>query len=500
MPADLAFVRDSLELLALSGCVAPLILTNVSYRTRDALLLYSTLRFIIDVASLRRIPTGLSRTLLNVVHAWGIEGQLLHMIESEPIVISDINGQWSLQKRAVLVTVAALVMSYSNLEEATSLTFRIAALRGPIDLASSCLAVTAALWRAKRHESYPWTERLTLLERIHPKSDVIELLNRARQESQHKEEQENVTLADIREALAGRARMFCVILLTAIPLGYFDASGAAAAAIGLLTSPSFAPDLEFVGLVLSVLYSLGLDRNLVAQLVHLTQYPQGEGTEVFKGYYLTIHKLITERTGRTERTTPAVVALRRHGNRTPGVVADIKIMASSPHIRLENLLVTVCGILPFRASHEEVAVVSDDRTKIAKHVQTARNQWDKSRVKREESEHAVEEALKKVKEVKAKPDQNADERKIQLNMALKALEASREILKKAKLEEAESDNKLQDARKGWKRQKQEEVGDNFPPLSEHDRAAVNGMSSSAALAARAGAGLTHLLTGEKNQS
>jgi len=349
----LHLVSEPLELLALSGSVAPLMLTNVSYMTRDALLLYCALRFAIDIASLRRLPTGTPRTLLSLVRSWGIDGQLLHDVEAEPLVISDISGQWSLARRGGQVAVAAQVTSRSDLDESTELCFRLAALIGPQDLVSSALGVTAALWRAKRHEAFPWATRVTELEQLYPSEAVRGHLKTARikADSDRLEKEASETAEDVRKGLALRARLLCVMLLTVVPIVSFRASAPAAATVALLATPSFSLDLSAIGEVLRVLYSLGLDGRLAAELAHLSKRPHGDGGESFKRDYLAVHATVSGRVGRSSNTEGAMVALRRRAHRVPGVKADPKVFSGSPLTRLETSLDSLARALP---SHHNI--------------------------------------------------------------------------------------------------------------------------------------------------
>jgi hypothetical protein len=339
---------EALELLALSGIAAPLMLSNVSYRTRDALLLYNNLRLMLHFASLRRVPTGAAKTLFELVLSWGIDGKLLHDIEATPLRLSEINGQWALAARGGLVTVAALVSSRSELDQSTLLILRLAALLGQTDLVSSSLGVTAALWRAKRHEAFAWSDAVNEVVRIErPDGATAKLLQHARAEAAARAEREP-TYEELRLALSLRARLFCVALLAAVPLANFDASGHAAAAVALLASPAFrtADDLLVTGLVLRVLYSLGLDGALAEEMVRLTERADGEGGPTFRSEYLALHAAVHERLARSEDTELALVDLRRYGHKTPGVLADRAVTAQSPLVRLETTLEALAQTFP----------------------------------------------------------------------------------------------------------------------------------------------------------
>jgi len=342
--------REPLELLALAGIAAPLILTNVSYRTRDALLLYNTLRLTLDIASLRRVPTGSARTIYELTRTWGIDGRLLHDIESEPLVLSEINGQWGLARRGGLVTIAALVSSRSDLEEATTLVLRLAALLGSANIVLSALGVTAALWRAKRHESYSWLDRVNEVERLdRPDSTVTAALDNARKEAAARLEHSPTPNDEkVCQGLALRARLLSVSLLVAVPVAYFEASGPAASVVALLASPNFknSNDLLVAGLVLRVLYSLGLDGALSAELVRLTKRADGNGGQAFRGEFLALNWALRSKVKRTGATEGALVALRRHGHRAPGVVADLSVLSSGPVARLETALESLSRAIP----------------------------------------------------------------------------------------------------------------------------------------------------------
>jgi hypothetical protein len=339
-------VKEALELLALSGIAAPLMLSNVSYRTRDALLLYNNLRLALHFASLRRVPTGAAKTLFELVLSWGIDGKLLHDIEAVPLRLSEINGQWALAARAGLVTVAALVSTRSELEQSTLLILRLTALLGHTDLVSSSLGVTAALWRAKRHEAFAWSDAVNEVVRIErPDRATAKLLEHARAEARAEREP---TDEELRLALALRARLFCVALLAAVPIANFDASGHAAAAVALLASPAFrtAEELLVAGLVLRVLYSLGLDGALAGEMVRLTERADGEGGSTFRSEYLALHAAVHLRLARSDDTEPALVDLRRHGHKTPGLVADRAVTAYTPLVRLETTLEALAQTFP----------------------------------------------------------------------------------------------------------------------------------------------------------
>lgn len=296
-PSSPSSIQEPLELLALSGIVAPLILTNVSYRTRDALLLYNTLRLVLDIASLRRVPTGTEKTLYELVQSWGVDGKLLNDIGSVPAKLSTGSGQWGLSFHSGLTPVAAVVSSRSQLEDATELVLRLGALLGPANIVFSALGVTASLWRAKRHEEYPWSEITLDIDQMNgPDAKTMESLKRARELAGDRVGQEPMPSTNqMFAALAIKTRLLCVVLLCAVPVAHFDASGHAARAVAVLASPSFTDDLQVSGLVLRVLYSLGLDGELATKLVALTGHADGSGGKTFQRRFIDLHEEIKRR-------------------------------------------------------------------------------------------------------------------------------------------------------------------------------------------------------------
>lgn len=442
---------DARELLALSGVACCLILCNVSFMTRDSLLLYNTLRFLVDVASLQRVPTGLRGPLLSLMQAWGVDGRLLHQIESQPVVLSEFSGQWAVAERTgSSVTVCAHLYSRSDLDEALDNILTMGALTGPTDLALSCLGITAAMQRAKRHEAFPWTTLSTELEALVPDGHTTSLLNAARQA----EVARFSSTEERQEAWSLRARELCVLLLCALPLVSFQASGPAAGAAALLASPSFAPrdPLMVAGLVLAVLRSIGLDGKAAADIASLTQHPHGSGSPSFKSSYLALVQSLEQQVGRSAQTERALEALQRHGHRTPDIIADVHVLSSSPVVRLGHFLESACKALPpsRRASQRSGRGKDDDMTNIAPEASKAMSALRAAKQLPEgpERQHAIDAAQKAWADIK--------QSRHQLSMTASADPA-------------------------------------FGALSHEDEEAARNLSPEAASAARAGAGLVHLL-------
>lgn len=452
---------DARELLALSGVACCLILCNVSFMTRDSLLLYSTLRFLVDVASLQRVPTGFQGPLLTLVQAWGVDGRLLHQIESQPVVLSEFSGQWAVAERTgSSVTVCAHLYSRSDLDEALDSILTMGALAGPTDLALSCLGITAAMQRAKRHESFPWTTLSAELEALAPDAHTTSLLNAAREAKVGR----SFSTEEVQEAWSLRARELCVLLLCALPLVSFRASGPAAGAAALLASPSFAPrdPLVVAGLVLAVLRSIGLDGKAAADIASLTQHPHGSGSPGFKSSYLALVQSLEQQVGRSAQTERALAALQRHGHRTPDIIADARVLSSSSVVRLGNFLESVCKILPPSRRVEE-------------------------RVPTKNVDHAPSEAALDNKMRNIAPEASG---------AMQALRAAKQLP-----EGPERQRAIDVAQKAWADIKQARhqlsmsasVDPAFGALAHEDEQAARNLSPEAASAARAGAGLVHLL-------
>lgn len=345
---------DDLDILSLVGVVAPLILSNISHRTRDANLLYHSIRFAVDVCSLPRVPIGTGNTFRDLIQAWGVDGRLLHDVESQPIVMSDTTGTWVLltgKEKNVPVSIFSLLASRSDLDVATQLVLRLAALLGNrASVLGSCIGITAALWRQKRQDAYKWTEALNDIEIVAdgPRDDQTQRnLDALRNWMRHRE---NTNYDDnVLSSLAFRARAFCCLLLSCVPIAHFEASNRAAQIIALLATPQplFHDELTTVGLILKVLYSIGLTGAKARRLFELTRHEAGNGgDDAFREDYLQLHKELTFSLRTGDDTARALVNLRRNAHAHKDVVADVKTHAHNPDVRVEILLESLCSQLP----------------------------------------------------------------------------------------------------------------------------------------------------------
>lgn len=363
--APLSHVQEPLELLALTGgVVAPLMLSNVSYRTRDALLLYNSLRLTLDLASLRRVPTGSAKILYKLVQSWGIDSALLQGIASAPqLYLSEINGQWSFEiSKGKHATVASLCSVSSDLDHSSFRVLCLGALFGRLNLVTSCLGVTAALWRSQRHTAYPWEEMRNSLGRLDPPSpEVVTMLNEARskaEEAQKNEREE--TPEELYRSLSLKARLLCVTLLSSVPIAFFEASGPAAAAAALLSSPAFEvpEELAVSGLVLEILDNLGLTPKLATELVQLTKHADGQGGSTFRVVYMNLHGAIKASVRPSKGLREAIRRLKDKAHRPPDDVILSKSMVSRQPLavlvsRLEDLARALPGPDPLGPDEDD---------------------------------------------------------------------------------------------------------------------------------------------------
>jgi hypothetical protein len=302
-----AEAKQAREMLALSGSLIPLALSNVAYKTRDSLLLYNLVR----AASLLVQPNFAVRptqTLLSTLTCFGLSGQLLHEISSYPLVIDETRaGEWSVRTPTETVSVFSYLRSNAHLSLGRSRILAYAADGGDAGMSWVLLGLLSSLWRSQEGDAFPWSEATRNLH-----GTIDQARHRSRRPSlkprQSKRSNEEITSALYQRA-TDKARQKCCVGLMCAGLFSLSAVGPACHAAVLLGNPNLQlfetpqEDLEFLGYCLLILDALGLGNRFFTSLkeVEGIQESRGEPGGDFKKVMNEMYKGASEGISRDGR-------------------------------------------------------------------------------------------------------------------------------------------------------------------------------------------------------
>jgi hypothetical protein len=375
--------------LAFQGVLCTLLLANIRYKTRDALLLYHTCSAIFQLSnSSLKIPVHARELLLQFIDNCGISSSIVKSCMHVTAIMSPRVGQFLLPDieyqqwiqggdarftEPISRVVATMLQSTSDLDVAAQVLLLATPFMHKEAYTFMCqlAGILAALTRTKTHSPFPSGAYIhNLYSLIHHENlpeHVKEGLNKLASHkiffkggeiSSDEEAVEVVALNALKTAksharteitkaiisqLIIQIKLISIAILSTLALVFFDSTPIIVNLCSRLAS-SESTNLEFFAVVLRIILSLGITPKLIADFSAATTsgdiWKKWNATPEFKNTAIVLHKLITEHVGVTDVTEAKLKKLETISDREYGTLAHTqpKSFEEFEHTHLKKIV------------------------------------------------------------------------------------------------------------------------------------------------------------------